>query len=92
MLAMLRTASGRGLDEHVSWSDHEGVLFARLQGALDGASVSEINDVVADRLAPKPPIVVFNFADVYYVSSVVWGAIAEYRQMVESWDGRIAIC
>ena len=79
-------------DRRVTWSDQEGVLFARLYGALDGASVVDIDAEVDERLTSKPPIVVFNFAEVYYASSVGWGAIARYRQKVDEWGGRIAIC
>jgi len=76
----------------VVWSEIDGVLVVSVGGMIEASSVEEIRAQVDDKLASKPPFILFHLAHATYVSSTGWGIFAEYHQRVSEWGGKIGLC
>lgn len=88
-----RVPHGEGVRAgRVIWDSTANVLVAEIHGMIEASTVEEIDDEVASQLAAHPGFVLFDLADVDYVSSTGWGVFAKYHELVSRWGGRIAIC
>ncbi len=87
------SAYAGGSSSFVQWVEAEkGILVARLSGAIEASTIERLDGEISARTSGRSGLLLFNLADVSYISSAGWGIFARLHEVFAAEGGVVALC